>query len=87
MAPDPTVARAEQAALQQAADVLDQQAEAITDRWIDRLLATLYRGRTDLKLEDLRNQTPVLVRGVAEALRRGEPQVLAAPWTAAARDR
>ncbi len=86
MARAPTVAETEQAALQQAADVLDQQAEAITDHWVDRLLATLYRGRTDLKIEDLRIQTPVLVRGVAEALRREEPEAFAAPWTRAARE-
>ena len=86
MAHQPIVAEAKRAALQQAADVLEQQAEAITDRWVDRLLATLYRGRGELRLDDLRSQTPALVRGVAEALRRGEPEVPAAPWTAAARE-
>ena len=86
MAHEPAVAERELAALRQAADILDQQAEAITDRWVDRLLATLYRGRPGLKLEQLRAQTPVLVRGVAEALRRAEPEALAAPWTAAARE-
>lgn len=76
----------ESEALCQAADVLEQMAHAITDRWVDRLLATLYRGRSDLRLGDLRNQTPVLVQGVAEALRRGETEVLPAPWTGAARE-
>ncbi len=84
--PAPEAAEAaRRAALQQAADVLDAQAERITDRWVDRLLATIYRGRTDLGLEDLRSATPVLVRGVAEALRRGDPEVVPAPWTGAAR--
>jgi len=86
MARESTLAGAAQVAVQRAADILDQQADAITDRWVDRLLATLYRGRTDLKLEDLRAQTPLLVRGIAEALRRGEPEAFAAPWTGAARE-
>lgn len=86
MVREPIVAEAKRAALQRAADVLDEQAEAITDRWVDRLQATLYHGRTGLRLEGLRSQTPVLVRGVAEALRRGEPEVLPAPWTGAARE-
>lgn len=85
MAPASIVAEAKRLALQRVADALDRQADEITDRWVDRLAATLYRGRTDLRLEDLRSQTPVLVRGVAEALRRGEPDAPAAPWTAAAR--
>ncbi len=85
MAREPMVVEAERAALQRAAELLDRQADTITGRWVDRLAATLYRGRTDLKLEDLRNQTPVLVRGVVEALRHGEPEAFAAPWTQAAR--
>lgn len=85
MARAPTVVEARRAALQQAAEVLDRQADTITGRWVDRLAARLYRGRTDLRLEDLRTQTPVLVRGVAEALRSGESEAFAAPWTGAAR--
>jgi len=86
MAGTSNVAEAKRLALQQAADVLDREAEAITDHWVDRLLESVYRGRAELRLEDLRSQTPALVRGVAEALRRGVPEVLAAPWTAAARE-
>jgi len=86
MARTSTAAEAKRVALRQAADILDEQAEAIARRWADRLLTSLYRGRPELRLEDLLSQAPALVRGVAEALRRGEPEVRAAPWTAAARE-
>ncbi|MDI7275319.1 MAG: hypothetical protein QME94_05025, partial [Anaerolineae bacterium] len=47
-------AERKRASLQHAAEVLNRQAEAITDRWVGNLLASLYRGRTDLRLEELR---------------------------------
>ena len=73
-------------ALQQAAAILDEQAWSITARWVDRLEATLYAGRTDLGLEDIRDHAPVLVQGVAEALRSGQIAAAGAPWATAARD-
>ncbi len=72
--------------LGQAAEVLDREAGRITARWVERLQETTYRGRADLRLEDIRDHAPVLVRGTAEALRRGQPGQFAAPWTGAARE-
>ncbi|MDP2959657.1 MAG: PAS domain S-box protein, partial [Longimicrobiales bacterium] len=82
---EPIVPQAERAVLWRAAEVLERQASEVAARLVDRLEGTLYRERKDLTSAELRDQALELVRGVAEALRRGEPEAGGAPWTGAAR--
>ena len=73
-------------ALRQVADMLDRETETIVKDWVRRLHAAVYPQRTDLTTEELRNHAPDVLHGLVEALRREEPEALAAPWTAAAQD-
>ncbi len=86
MAREPSLVATVGVVLQQVAEVLDREAWHITQHWIERLQATIYRGREDLRLEDIRNHVPVLVQGVAEALRWGQPRQIDAAWTRPARE-
>ncbi len=70
--------------LVQAAEVLERGAGSIADRWADQAAAALYRDRADMRLE-IRDQAPLLVLGVAEALRWRQAEAGRARWAAAAR--
>ena len=72
--------------LRQAADILDSRVEGIVGRWLERVRVSLYNERPDLSEEDIRNDVPRAIHGVAEALRRGQPEEIAAPWTHAAEE-
>ena len=65
--------------LARAAGISDDEDEAIIDR--RRLPETLYRQQPPLRDQDLRDNGPAIVHGVAEALRRGEPEAFDAPRT------
>ena len=73
------------ALLRSAADALDALADGIIAGWLERVEGTIYAGHPELDREQLVDDAPQLVHGVAEALRQGQPEALAAPWTAAAR--
>jgi signal transduction histidine kinase len=79
------VAGIEAQLLQQIADALDRQVDRIVFLWLERVREDIYQERLDLSVEDIRNNVPGVVRGVAEALRSGQPQEIGAPWTEAAR--
>ncbi len=72
--------------LTRAAAALDRLADGIIDRWLRRVEGEIYTLRPGLSREELRDAAPAIVHGVAEALRRGQPGALDAPWTEAARE-
>jgi PAS domain S-box-containing protein len=80
------VAGVAQQTLQEAADTIDRQVDAIVARWLERVRTSIYDERRDLSADDIRNDMPNLVHGIAEALRRGQPEEIQAPWTEAARE-
>ncbi len=74
-----------QAVLGLAADALDALVDGIVSRWLERVGSTIYAAHPELSRQELLDHAPELIHGVAEALRRGEPEALDAPWTAPAR--
>ncbi len=76
----------EEQALARSADALELLVEGVSAAWVQRLRTELYGQRTDLTPQDLRNNVPGMLHGVAQALRQAEPESLTAPWTAASRD-
>lgn len=68
-----------------AADIIDRQVPTIVSRWVRRMKTTIFRDRPELA-EQLADRGPSMVRGVAEALRRSQPELIGAPWTTAARE-
>jgi len=68
-----------------AAGVLEARTEAIVARWLERLPAATPSLPRDLCLDEARDAAPEMLRGIAQALRLGQPEDLEAPWTAAAR--
>ncbi|MGQ9684604.1 MAG: sensor histidine kinase [Anaerolineae bacterium] len=76
----------EQTLLDDAARVLEAQSAVIVERWLTRVAEAIYTLHPNLSTDELRDGAPAIVRGVAEALRRGELYALEAPWTAAARE-
>ena len=77
---------APQAILPRAADLLDAQATTIVERWLSRLPEAVYPSRPSLDRELSGARARAIVCGVAMALRHGQPEALAAPWTAPARE-
>ena len=71
---------------QRAADILDREVSQICARWSLRIWRDIYSHRPDLMPHNLEDGAVPLVRGLADALRRGEPTELKAPWTKAARE-
>ncbi len=71
--------------LARAAAVLEEQSEAIVARWLERLPGATPSLPRDICLAEARNAAPEILRGIAQALRLGQPEELEAPWTAAAR--
>ncbi len=86
MAPEATATQAVQAALQAAAGILERRTTEIVERWVWRLQRDVYPHRPDLRLDELRNSAPQLLRGIAGALRTGQGQAEEAPWTVPARE-
>ena len=93
MAQRPPVTRAGQAGplagidaetLEGAADALDAAACSIIARWLQRVRLDVFGDRPDMSVEAIRDNLPGVVRGVAEALRRGQPEEIEARWTIAA---
>ncbi len=93
MAQQPVTARAGRAGavagidtvtLEGAADAIDASAGAVIARWLERVRANVFADRPDLSVDAIRNNLPGVVRGVAEALRRGQPEEVEARWTVAA---
>ncbi len=80
------VATVERAVLGRAADALDALVDDIISHWLERLGHTLYAARLAPDHRQLIDYAHVLIRSVAEALRRGEPEVLEASWTAPVRE-
>lgn len=83
--PDSAV-RSESSALHLAADALDQQADAIAARWLERLIVDSFAERTGLQIGQIEAYVPDAVRGVAAALRSGELESADARWTEPARE-
>ncbi|HOG45317.1 MAG TPA: ATP-binding protein [Anaerolineae bacterium] len=81
----PQAPAAERTALGLAAATLDGLVSDIVARWVERVAATIYAAHPELDRQELADHAPDVVRGVAEALRRGEPKAFDAPWTAPAR--
>lgn len=71
---------------QRAAEALDREARSVSERWALRIRSDVYSDRPDLTPQKLEASAVPLVRGLAEALRRGQPTKLKAPWTKAARE-
>jgi len=71
--------------LGQAAELLDREVEAIAVRWVNRLRASVYRHRLDLKPQELLAAAPGIIRGLSRALRKGQVEKLSAPGMAAAK--
>jgi len=69
---------------QQASDTLERQSCEIADRWVESLQATLYSQRPGLAWEELLDPGPLLIHGIAEAIRQGRPETKLAPCSAAA---
>ncbi|MGQ9682087.1 MAG: PAS domain S-box protein [Anaerolineae bacterium] len=76
----------EQTAPAQAADALDAQVEAIASDWVDLATRTIYTGHPEIDRRAIIDHAPEMIHGVAEALRRGEPDKLEAPWGEPARE-
>jgi signal transduction histidine kinase len=76
--------RVEATMLDRAADALDAQVDGIISSWLERVGRTIYAAHPKLDRRELIGHAPELIRGVAEAMRRGQPEALQAPWTAAA---
>lgn len=60
-------------AARQAADLLDREARCVVDEWVHYLQEQLHPKRRDLSDKDFENSAMGVVKGVAEALRRNEP--------------
>lgn len=71
--------------MQRTADALDALVVGIISRWLERVGSTIYGAHPELNRQHLLDRTPELVRSVAEALGRGQPETPEAPWTAPAR--
>ena len=78
------VAGIDMATLEGAADAIDASVGAIIARWLERVRAYVFGDRPDMSVEAIRDNLPGVVRGVAEALRRGQPEEIEARWTIAA---
>ena len=76
----------EQAAPAQAADALDARVEDIAYDWVERATRAIYAGHPEIDRRAIIDHAPEMIHGVAEALRRGEPEELEAPWGEPARE-
>ncbi len=71
--------------LQQAAHILDRQADEIARRWDVRVRGSVYAGRRDLVPGEVYDNLRSVVRGVAEALRAAacrKPEPTPTAWSA-----
>jgi PAS domain S-box-containing protein len=73
-------------ASRQAAKIIYDAALPIVEQWVQLIKREVYLARTDLVIDNLRNSAVPILRGVSEAVERGECKSLSAPWTAAARN-
>ncbi len=77
---------AERAVLERAADALGDHVDLIASRWLERVRRAIYAGHGELNREDILDNTPQILRSVAQALRRHEVESLEAPCTTGARE-
>ena len=76
---------ADQSLLERTADAIESQVEQILALWLQQVREQIFADRPDLTDEEVLDHTRDIVAGIAESLRRGEPEKRDAPWTEAAR--